>query len=67
MMVIDNKFNIEQIVFLKTDPEQLPRIVYSIQVLKDGLMYQLACGIQASWHTVFEISAEKDVLALVQS
>jgi hypothetical protein len=67
MMVIDNKFNIEQIVFLKTDPEQLPRIVYSIQVLKDRLMYQLACGVQASSHTAFEISAEKDVLALVQS
>ena len=66
-MLVDNKFNIEQVVYLKTDEEQLPRIVYSVQILKDGLMYQLSCGVVSSWHADFEIAAEKDVLAMVGS
>jgi len=67
MMVVDNKFDVGQTVFLKTDPDQLQRLVYSVQVLKDTIMYQIVCGTLSSWHSDFEISTEKDVLKLVQS
>lgn len=62
-MRIDNQFNFEQIVYLKTDRDQNPRIVVSIQVNNGGvLLYRLCCGTHDSWHYEFEITPEKDVL-----
>lgn len=62
MMIIDNKFNIRQRVFLVTDPEQQERIVVSFIVKDCGISYNLCCGSQDSWHYDFEISEEKNVL-----
>jgi hypothetical protein len=63
MIVIDNKFDFRQHVFLKTDPDQLPRIVVSMQVCPNGdILYRLCCGPAESWHYEFEISDGKDVL-----
>jgi hypothetical protein len=44
-MTIKNKYELGQLVFLVTDPDQLPRMV--IQVGKNitgGVLYVLACG-----------------------
>ncbi len=61
-MVIDNKFNNGQIVFLITDAEQLERMVTVIQVTADkGIIYQLSCGSQTSWHYDVEIASCKDI------
>lgn len=57
-MNIDNKFNNEQIVYLKTDNEQLPRIVRSFQIYKTRIVYQLMSAGNESWHEEFEISTE---------
>lgn len=63
MIVIDNKYEIGDIVYLKTDADQLARIVTSIQVFKVGeLIYKLACGINESPHYDFEISKEPDLV-----
>lgn len=63
MIVVDNKFEFEQQVYLRTDPDQLPRIVASIQISPGGsLLYRLCCGPQESWHYEFEISGGPDVL-----
>jgi hypothetical protein len=62
MMVIDNKYELTQTVYLKTDPDQRQRIITQINVRVNGLIYELTCGSSGSWHYEFEITAEKDVL-----
>ena len=59
---INVEFEIGQVVYLKTDPDQLERIVVSIIVENKDTAYQLACGDGNSTHYDYEISAEKDVL-----
>jgi len=61
-MLIDNKLEISQEVYLKTDKDQLPRLVTSIQIKPSLLMYELSCGSSASWHYEFEITTEANVL-----
>lgn len=61
-MVINNKFNLEQCVFLITDVEQLTRIVTAIQISSGSILYRLACGTSDSWHFEYEISEEKNYL-----
>jgi len=61
-MLIDNKFEFGEIVYLKTDKEQNPRIVYMMKVLQNEILYELACGTTVSTHYEFEISKEINVL-----
>jgi hypothetical protein len=49
-MKIDNKFELQQCVFLITDSEQLTRIITGIQISNNGILYRLACGVNDSWH-----------------
>jgi hypothetical protein len=62
MMVISNDFEFGDIVYLKTDSEQKPRIVFAIKVYKSDILYELACGTTNSMHYPFEISKEINVL-----
>ncbi len=62
MMVIQNSFDFGDIVYLKTDKEQSPRIVFAIKVYKSDILYELACGTLNSMHYPFEISKEANVL-----
>jgi hypothetical protein len=48
MMIIDNKIELGSIVYLKTDKDQLPRIVVRISISINGIMYELACGSSVS-------------------
>ena len=61
-MKIDNRFELEQSVFLITDTEQCLRIVTAIQVSKNSLLYRLACGTNESWHYDYEIATTKNFL-----
>lgn len=61
-MMIDNKFGFGDTVYLKTDKEQLPRIVFMMKVYKNEIVYELACGVTISSHYDFEISSEINVL-----
>jgi hypothetical protein len=61
-MTINTKFNIGDTVYLKTDPEQLERIVYAIDIRQTGLLYSLCCGTNTSNHYDFEITTDKDVV-----
>ena len=61
-MTINNVFDIGVSVYLKTDPEQLERIVYGIEIRVTGLLYSLCCGTSTSNHYDFEISKDKDVV-----
>jgi hypothetical protein len=54
------------VVYLKTDAEQLQRIVSSITVAGTGVIYELSCGERNSRHYEFEISGEVNELIKVQ-
>lgn len=61
MMVINNKFEIGDTVYQKTDTNQHPRIITRFCVNPEGVVtYELYSGSVNSWHYDFEISREKD-------
>jgi hypothetical protein len=62
MKVVDNKFDLGQIVYLKTDADQRERIVTGFCIRQAGQSYELMQGNIGSWHYDFEISEEKNVL-----
>lgn len=61
-MNIDNKFEIRQTVYLITDEEQKPRVITSISVQPNDLLYVLACGRETSEHFDFEISDKPNIM-----
>lgn len=62
-MVIDNKFDIAQTVYLCTDNEQNKRIITSINVRPFGvLVYQVSYGTNVSDHYEFELTSKENVL-----
>ncbi len=59
-MIIDNKYELGEIVYLKTDVDQVPRIVTAVVACPDdSILYELACGTTCSKHYDFEITYEK--------
>lgn len=65
MMVIDNKFEIGQIGYLKTDLEKKPRLVTQISVTRDSIMYRLEQSTEYSWHYDYEIVTELSEVACI--
>lgn len=61
-MKIDFKYPFGDIVYLKTDIEQLPRQILQVSATSNGVMYQLTQETFVSWHYEFEIQAEKDII-----
>lgn len=60
MMMLENVYDIGEVVYLKTDPDMLPRIVTKISAFSvDSLEYQLSCGVNFSYHMDYEITKEK--------
>lgn len=66
MIVVDNIFEIGEIVFLKTDRDQIPRIVFGFDVSGgiNQIIYRLAAGTLVSNHYDFEISREPNVILI---
>lgn len=60
-MIIESKYDIGEIVYLKTDKEQSERIITAI-MWTEGIRYELKSGIVSNWHYEFEITVEKNVL-----
>lgn len=67
MIVIDNKFEIGQTVYLKTDKEQLPRIVTAIYVTSGSTLYYLCQGVNETKHYEIEINEAKNVLLATEN
>lgn len=65
MMVLDTKFDISQTVYLLTDNEQTPRMVYGYEITQGCILYMLCVGVTTSKHFDFEISESKDVFKSV--
>lgn len=66
-MIIENKFEMGDLVYLKTDDEQRRRLITGIKVCPDNsLLYELICGTIQSCHYDFEIATEEDVAIKVK-
>jgi hypothetical protein len=62
MMLIDNKYELGQTVYLKTDNEQLSRVVTALGILPGQILYELSQGSSSSKHYDFEITPEKNLV-----
>ena len=58
----DLKFNIGDIVYLKTDIEQKERMIVKITITPLGVYYTLACGEDETHHYAIEIDKQKNRL-----
>jgi hypothetical protein len=59
-LTVENDFNIEEIVYLKHDDEQKPRMVNAIIINKHHIQYELISGVQVSIHNSYELSKNKN-------
>lgn len=60
-ITIPNNFNIEDIIYLKHDVEQLPRMVIEIHIRKYDIIYEVQSGLDISAHHDFEMSKTKTI------
>jgi hypothetical protein len=57
------KYEIGQIVYLKTDPDQYERMIIArCERQNNYYEYELAFGSSLSWHCEMEISSEKNMV-----
>lgn len=64
MITINNKFPIGETVYLKTDREQLQRLIIGVEIYPDkSYVYKLSCGQEAGYHFELEISREAVIYA----
>lgn len=61
MLMINNKFDIGDIVYLKTDRDQCERIVVGICQNANSVMYEVKKETTNAWHYEFEMTLEKNV------
>ena len=62
-IIIKSDLSYGQIVYLKTDIDQLPRQVVAIQGTADGgMLIKLVHELDISWHYRCEISTERDIV-----
>jgi hypothetical protein len=62
MMLIDNLYNIGDLVFLSTDQDQKQRLVTGVLIRQNQIVYYLSSGVEESVHYDFEITEVKSVL-----
>ena len=62
MMLVDSKYKIGGVVYLKTDIDQRKRLVTGINIRSAGIVYLLSCGVEESYHYDFEITEDVNVL-----
>ncbi len=62
--MIKTKFNIGDIVYLKTDNDQNERLVTGFHIRQNSTSYILTCGTEESYHYDFEISKNIDVIKM---
>lgn len=60
-MTIPNDYNIGDIIYVKHDIEQLPRMIIEIRIRKYDVVYECQSGTEFSTHQDFEMSKTKIV------
>ena len=61
------KYSIGDSVYLKTDNDQLERIVTAILIRENGVMFELSQSNTSSYHYSFEITRDRNVLKVSTS
>lgn len=61
-MTIKPYFHIGDIVYVKTDPDQLPRIVSCYLVSKNSILYNCRLDDEAVFYSDFELSHDRDLV-----
>lgn len=62
ILLIDNKFDFRDEVYVRTDPDQRKRIITRIEVWPSGaMMYGASLNETMAWFEDFELSREKKV------
>jgi hypothetical protein len=62
IITVSVEFNIGEVLYLKTDKEQAPRILIGYQIYGNVVMYEVICINLISTHYTFELSRTKDVI-----
>ena len=64
LMVNDQKAKHDygDVVYLRTDIDQLPRLITGVLMRPNYVQYELSQETVASWHQEIEISTERDVV-----
>ena len=60
-LTIENDFNIKDVVFLKHDIEQHPRMITAIIIQENGIMYECISGMEVSNHYSWELQTQKNI------
>lgn len=55
-------FDIEDLVYVKMDPEQQPRIITGFKISKYDILYEASDQFGANYYYDFELSKNKDVV-----
>jgi len=62
-MTIHNQFEMGEIVYLKTDPEQRPRQIVGIVLSIDGgMLYKCVAGLEVDLHFEAELLRDRDMV-----
>jgi len=60
-MKIDNTFDIEELVYVKTDPEQHVRIVTGFYITQNEILYEVSIDNSVSKFYDFELTRDKTI------
>lgn len=60
-MAITLPHDFGDIVYLKTDPEQLERMIAAAIITPGVTIWEITCGTQVGRHYEFEFSTQKDI------
>lgn len=61
-MTIANEFTFGETVYLKSDKDQLPRIITGLMVRPGSVLYYLSSSTHETLHYGIEISKDKDII-----
>lgn len=65
MMILENKFDIGQIVYITTDADQLPRLIIQLKITPSGIIYVCQHGTSGSEHYDIELSSDKNLVSAI--
>lgn len=63
-LILNVEYEQGEIVYLRTDNEQLPRIImgYRVQNMSSTILYDLMCGTLQSCHYELELTRERSLI-----
>lgn len=60
-------YNVGDLVYLRTDPDQSPRLVIAVLIYEGHTKYGVVRGVEESWHYPIEIAKDRNILMQITS